>query len=59
MAKLKAMPEPLTGVRCGRCDHRALCGGCRVRAEAVHGDPFADDPICYLTDEEIGRTSDE
>ena len=59
LAKLKAMPEPLTGARCGRCDHRALCGGCRVRAEAVHGDPFADDPICYLTDDEIGLTSDD
>ena len=26
----------------------------RVRAEAVTGDPWAPDPACYLTDEEIG-----
>jgi len=26
----------------------------RVRAEAVHGDVWAEEPACYLTDEEIG-----
>ena len=40
--------------RCGRCAQRALCGGCRIRAEAVTGDLWEADPACYLTDEEIG-----
>jgi len=41
--------------RCGRCQYLDLCNGnLRVRAEAVYGDVWADDPACYLTDEEIG-----
>lgn len=40
--------------RCGKCAQRAICGGCRIRAEAVTGDMWEADPACYLTDEEIG-----
>ncbi|MBI2287512.1 MAG: radical SAM protein [Chloroflexi bacterium] len=41
--------------RCGRCQYLDLCNGnLRVRAEAVFGDVWAEDPACYLTDEEIG-----
>ncbi|MBI4304094.1 MAG: radical SAM protein [Chloroflexi bacterium] len=41
--------------RCGRCQYVGICNGnLRVRAEAVYGDVWADDPACYLTDEEIG-----
>ncbi len=41
--------------RCGRCRYLDLCNGnLRVRAEAVSGDVWAEDPACYLTDEEIG-----
>jgi len=32
--------------RCGRCHHRAVCGGSRSRAYAVHGDPLQEDPAC-------------
>lgn len=32
--------------KCGRCDLRWLCGGCRAVAWAVHGDPLAEDPQC-------------
>jgi radical SAM protein with 4Fe4S-binding SPASM domain len=39
--------------RCGSCSQRAICGGCRIRAEAVTGDMWEADPACYLTDEEI------
>ena len=38
-------PEPLAG-KCGRCEFRALCGGCRARALAVEGDLMASDPAC-------------
>lgn len=34
------------GGRCGSCEFRALCGGSRSRAYAVHGDAFAEDPSC-------------
>lgn len=40
--------------RCAACRHLKICGGnFRARAEAVHGDIWAPDPACYLTDEEI------
>jgi len=41
--------------RCGRCRYLDLCNGnLRVRAEAVSGDVWAEDPACYLSDREIG-----
>lgn len=43
------------GDRCGKCKWFDVCNGnFRVRAEAVYGDIWADDPACYLTKEEIG-----
>jgi Fe-coproporphyrin III synthase len=40
---------------CARCKWFDICNGnFRVRAEAVYGDVWADDPACYLTKEEIG-----
>lgn len=54
MAGLKARPRTVGG-RCGACAHFDICGGnTRVRAWQVSGDPWAEDPACYLTDEEIG-----
>lgn len=54
MAGLKRRPRAVTG-RCGRCQHFAICNGnTRVRALRILGDAFAEDPACYLTDEEIG-----
>ena len=41
--------------RCRFCKFMKMCGGSfRVRADLVHKDPWAPDPACYLTDEEIG-----
>jgi radical SAM protein with 4Fe4S-binding SPASM domain len=34
------------GGRCGRCEYRAVCGGCRARALALEGDLLAADPSC-------------
>jgi radical SAM protein with 4Fe4S-binding SPASM domain len=45
---------PLLKGRCAACRFKAICGGSlRARAELVTGDPWAADPGCYLTDEEI------
>jgi 12,18-didecarboxysiroheme deacetylase len=42
------------GDRCARCNWLDVCNGnFRVRAEAVYGNVWADDPACYLTKEEI------
>jgi radical SAM protein with 4Fe4S-binding SPASM domain len=35
--------------RCGDCSYQDLCGGgCRVRAHAVNGDFWAEDPFCFV-----------
>jgi AdoMet-dependent heme synthase len=38
--------EPRLGGRCGVCEFRRICGGCRCRAYATHGDYLAEDPAC-------------
>jgi len=54
MAGLKQKPRPLKG-RCGACQQVAICGGnTRVRAHQTTGDIWAEDPACYLSDEELG-----
>jgi radical SAM protein len=32
--------------KCGRCEHRIICGGSRSRAFAYTGDPLESDPFC-------------
>ena len=32
--------------RCGACEFKSLCGGCRCRAYAATGDYLAEDPAC-------------
>src|SRR2546429_4558823 len=32
------------GGKCGACEYRKLCGGCRARAFALEGDVLAADP---------------
>lgn len=54
MAGLKRRPRQIGG-RCGACAHFAICNGnTRVRALRMTGNPWAEDPGCYLTDAEIG-----
>lgn len=38
--------EPRLGGRCGACEFSKICGGCRCRAYATHGDYLAEDPAC-------------
>lgn len=54
MAGLKSEPRSVKG-RCGQCQYFDICGGnTRVRAQQLTGDPWAEDPACYLDDREIG-----
>lgn len=53
LVKLRDKAAHVQG-RCGACAHKGICGGCRIRAEAVTGDPWAEDPACYLEGEELG-----
>lgn len=46
--------KPLLTGRCGSCRYLDICNGnFRSRSLAVHGDLWADDPACFLRDEEI------
>lgn len=57
LAKLKNKKQHVGG-RCSRCRYLNICGGnFRARAEAYYGDVWAEDPACYLTDEEIAEDS--
>ncbi len=52
LARLREREKHLKG-RCRECAYQNICrGGSRLRALAVHGDPFAPDPKCYLTESE-------
>jgi len=51
LVKLRKKQELVTG-KCAKCNHKAICGGCRIRAETIHGDVWAEDPACYLTEQE-------
>lgn len=48
--------RPHVGGRCAGCRFLNICAGnFRARAEAWHGDIWAEDPACYLTDGEIRK----
>jgi Fe-coproporphyrin III synthase len=59
MRGLKRKAEYIKG-RCRLCSYRDLCtGSMRVRAFRTYNDPWAPDPQCYLTDDEIGIDADK
>ena len=50
---LRSDRKKITG-RCSECHYFNICNGnTRVRAHQLLGDPWASDPGCYLTDNEI------
>ena len=34
--------------KCGTCNHKLICGGCRAAAYQLTGDYLAEDPECYI-----------
>lgn len=55
LRQLRSRKTLLKG-RCGSCGWIEQCNGnLRVRAEALTGDFWAEDPACYLSDDEINR----
>ena len=43
--------------KCSVCPYFEICNGnLRARAESYYGDPWAEDPACYLSDGELGIT---
>ena len=54
LSQLRNRAEHIKG-RCRLCRYFDACGGSlRVRADLHFGDPWAPEPACYLTDDEIG-----
>ncbi|NDP41814.1 MAG: heme d1 biosynthesis radical SAM protein NirJ [Aromatoleum sp.] len=54
LAGMRAVPRAVKG-RCGACTYFDVCGGnTRVRAWQLTGDAWAEDPGCYLDDDELG-----
>ena len=42
----RQLRHPVLKGRCGACEYRDLCGGCRARAFAFTADPLGEDPWC-------------
>jgi heme d1 biosynthesis radical SAM protein NirJ len=58
MAGLKLSVRPVEG-RCAACNYRSICGGnTRTRAWQLSGNFWAEDPGCYLDNDEIGVAVD-
>ena len=58
MAGLKLDRRPVEG-RCADCDYLNICGGnSRTRAWQLTGNFWAEDPGCYLDNDEIGVSRD-
>lgn len=48
----KCLRDPVLRGKCGACEYRYLCGGCRARALAHSGGLMDSDPLCpYATDQ--------
>lgn len=57
MAGMKMNNRPLKG-RCAECTYIKICNGnTRTRAYQTTGDVWAEDPGCYLSDNEIGLST--
>jgi radical SAM protein with 4Fe4S-binding SPASM domain len=54
---LRAREQRLKG-RCGECQYRRLCGGCRGRSWAATGDYLAEDPSCFIHSSDGNEESD-
>ncbi len=55
LQKLRLHPRVLGG-KCEDCRYLNICnGGSRSRAYAIYGNMWAEDPSCYLTNEEIKK----
>jgi radical SAM protein with 4Fe4S-binding SPASM domain len=53
LQKLRVHPRELSG-KCETCRYLNICnGGSRSRAYAIHGDMWAEDPSCYLSEAQI------
>ncbi|HLC17803.1 MAG TPA: radical SAM/SPASM domain-containing protein, partial [Thermodesulfobacteriota bacterium] len=45
--------------RCGYCEFRKVCGGCRARAFAFTGDYMEEEPFCTYQPTEAAKKAHE
>jgi AdoMet-dependent heme synthase len=43
--------------KCGQCEYLSVCGGCRARADAIHGDYMEEEPFCNYIPVRIQRSA--
>ncbi|NAZ38818.1 MAG: radical SAM protein [Acidilobus sp.] len=56
LARFVRLYEGLRGPRCGKCPFKVVCGGgSRGRAEALTGDFWGDDPLCFIDPWQVAR----
>ncbi|MGC9071932.1 MAG: radical SAM protein [Acidilobus sp.] len=56
LMKFVHLYEGLRGPRCGSCPFKLVCGGgSRGRAEALTGDFWGDDPLCFIDPFEVAK----
>ncbi|MCL5957706.1 MAG: TIGR04053 family radical SAM/SPASM domain-containing protein [Chloroflexi bacterium] len=48
----------LLGGKCGVCEYRTVCGGCRARAYAATGDYLSEEPYCVYEPRTGGEAGD-
>ena len=46
------------GGRCGACEYRTVCGGCRARAYSITGDHLAEEPFCNYVPVRLRRAEE-
>ena len=45
-AIFRQLRTPKLSGKCGECEFQVMCGGCRARPLASHGDLFGEDELC-------------
>gem|GEM_PF-2304060 len=45
----RQLRAPKLSGKCGECEFQVMCGGCRARPLASHGDLFGEDELCDYT----------
>ena len=44
--------------KCGECEYLNVCGGCRARADAVHGHYLEEEPFCGYVPLKVRRRAE-
>jgi heme b synthase len=54
---LKLRDYDSLGGKCGKCEYKKVCGGCRARAFEATGDFMAEEPLCSYIPAKLAQTA--